>query len=60
MMRRLVPAIALLVVVSDAVLVATGVIGPTVALALFRAAQKKDARRTAVAGESASVHMTGA
>lgn len=39
MMRRLVPAIALLVVVSDAVLLATGVIGPTVALALFLAVE---------------------
>lgn len=40
--------------------VAAIIILVAVALALFRAAQKKDSRRTAVAGESASVHTTGA
>lgn len=35
MIRRLIPAIALVVVVTDAVLLATGTIGPAVALALF-------------------------
>lgn len=39
MTSRLVPAIALFVVVTDAVLLATGMIGPTVALALFLAVE---------------------
>lgn len=39
MMSRLVPAIALLVVVTDGALLATGVIGPGVALALFLAVE---------------------